>query len=265
MKVRLIHGSAAEAKTRAAELRSAGFEVDAVPFTSQQARRMVAHLPDAIVIDLSRAPSHGREVALFIRQMKATRRIPLTFVDGDPVKVAAIRRILPDVTYTLWPKIVGALRAAVRRRPKDPVVPGVFAAYAGVPLIKKVGIKPNSVVALVGAPPGFERHLGQVPGRVTVHRNPFSHRTLTLWFVRSSGELERQMRAMHRYAKSAGLWILWPKRTAMPRTDISQVVVRKSGLAAGIVDFKICSVDETWSGLRFTQRTAQARRDRNGI
>jgi len=265
MKVRLIHWSAAEAKDRTAELRCAGFDEDALPFTLQRARRMVAYLPDAIVIDLSHRPGDGRDVALFFHQRKATRRIPLTFVDGDLVKVAAIRRILPDATYTVWSTIARALRTAVRRSPKEPVVPGVFAGYAGAPLSKKLGIKPNSVVALVGAPAGFERHLGQLPERVAVHRNPSGRRTLTLWFVRYRGELEWRMPTMCSYAESAGLWILWPKRTAMPGSDISQVVVRKSGLAAGIVDFKICSVDETWSGLRFTQRAGKARGDRNGI
>jgi hypothetical protein len=57
---------------------------------------------------------------------------------------------------------------------------------------------------------------------------------------------------MKAFSKNAGLWILWPKQTSKLQTDLGQQLVQEAGLAAGMVDFKICSIDETWSGLRFT-------------
>jgi len=175
VKVRLIHWHGEEAQVHAAELRRAGFEVDASPFAPPQMRQLNKSVPAAIIIDLSRLPSQGRDAGLFLRQVKATRRIPLVFVDGDAGKVAPIRRILPDATYTVWPRIAAAIRHAVRRRVETPVVPGVFAGYAGVPLGRKLGIKPNSVVALVDAPARFEAQLRPLPGGTTAHRNHLGH------------------------------------------------------------------------------------------
>lgn len=254
MKVRLIHWSAEEARERAGWLARAGHKVTASPFTPQEVRGIKASLPEAIVIDLSRLPSQGRDAALLIRQTKTTRHIPLVFAEGDPEKVAAIQKILPDAVYGTWPRIAPVLKRAVSGAPKDPVVPGVFAGYASASTAKKLGIKAGSTVALVNAPPRFEHELGDLPPDVTLRRNPRSRRNLTLWFVRSRQDLEEGMTKMKDHAVGAGLWIVWPKRKSTAGADVSQVIVRKAGLAAGIVDFKIAALDAEWSGLRFTQR-----------
>ena len=78
---------------------------------------------------------------------------------------------------------------------------------------------------------------------------------LAIWFTRSSDELRRRVARMGDYAGRDGLWILWPKKTSGVPSDLTQAVVRKLGLASRLVDYKVCSVDGTWSGLRFTQRT----------
>lgn len=93
-----------------------------------------------------------------------------------------------------------------------------------------------------------------------VRRDPRGPRDLTLWFVRSRRNLEREITAMTNYAAAAGLWILWPKQKSKTASDVSQIVLRKVGLAAGIVDFKISSIDATWSGLGFTRRCEKTRR-----
>src|SRR3989442_716940 len=77
---------------------------------------------------------------------------------------------------------------------------------------------------------------------------------LTLWFAKSRRELEERLQHMRPLSKKAGLWILWPKQTSKLQTDLGQPLVREAGLAAGMVDFKICSIDKNWSGLRFTLR-----------
>jgi len=105
------------------------------------------------VIDLSRLPSHGRAIATMLRQRKATRSIPIVFVEGDPEKVARIRETLPDAVYARWRNIRSALRAAIEHPPREPAVPGTMDAYSASPLPKKLGIKPGSVVLLLGAPP----------------------------------------------------------------------------------------------------------------
>jgi hypothetical protein len=257
-RVYLVHWKAAESAERAERLRSAGFEVDHRPPTPRMLRELRRGPPSAVVIDLSRLPSQGRDLAVALRSFKATRHVPLVFVDGDPQKVARIRQLLPDAAYTTWGRIRGSLGRAIAKPPRDPVSPGSgLGAYAGTPLIKKLGIKSGCSVTLVGAPTGFENELGTLPEDAAVRRHDRGRRDLTLWFARTRRELERRVDRMTRHAEHGGLWILWPKKTSGVRSDLSQSVVREVAMAAGIVDFKICSVDTTWSGLRFTRRKAQ--------
>lgn len=254
-RVHLVTWSAAEAQDRGHLLKRAGFSVETTRL-SPQVLRGIKRLPDAFVFDLSRAPSLGRDMALFIRQMAMTRRVPLVFVGGDPAKVAGIREVLPDASYIKdWSGAVSAVKWAIAHPPKTPLVPGVFAPYVGVPLAQKLGIKPNTSVALIGAPAGFEHTIGDLPPRATVRRGGRDETNITLWFARSRAELEANIETWKRRAAEGGLWILWPKKPA--KADINQVIVRKTGLAHGLVDFKIASVNATWSGLRFTLRKAR--------
>ncbi len=253
--VRLIHWNAAEAEKRAVEIRSAGYEVAYEPLTPTALRELKKDPPIAVVIDLARLPMQGRDVATALRLYKTTRDVPLVFVDGDPGKVAGIKEVLPDAVYSTWDKIQNSLRRAIAYPPTDPVVPrSLFDVYEDTILVKKLGIRPNSVVALVNAPEGFERPLGELPDDVTLRRRTEGGRDLTIWFIRSREELEGHIERMVPMAERGGLWIVWPKKASEMAPDLSQRVVREVGIAAGLVDYKVCSVDATWSGLRFSQR-----------
>jgi CheY-like chemotaxis protein len=257
-RVRLIHWNAAEAEERAAQLRTAGYEVEQAPLDAAGLRRLREKPPDAVVIDLNRSPSQGRDLAVNMRTYKATRHVPLVFAGGARKKVARIQELLPDAVYTTWDEIDDALERAIAHPPADPVVlDSVFAAYAGTPLPKKLGIREGSVVALVGAPEGFEATLGELPQGAVVRRGMSGQPDVTLWFTTSREELEREIARMGAFAAGGGLWIIWPKKASGVESDLSQTVVREVGLASGLVDFKVCAVDETWSGLRFTQRKAK--------
>jgi hypothetical protein len=190
-----------------------------------------------------------------IRQYKATRRVPIVFVEGDPRKVARIQEILPDALYTTWSRIQSTLKKALSCPPEDPVVPqSNLEAYSGTPLVKKLGIKSGSVVALVGAPEGLDRALGKLPEGVTLRTNARGKRDLTIWFVRSRKQLESRIEPMAAAVGDGGLWIAWPKKTSALASDLSQPVVREIGLATELVDYKVCAIDETWSGLKFSRR-----------
>jgi len=126
--------------------------------------------------------------------------------------------------------------------------------YTEAPLPKKLGIKPGYTVSLVGAPEGFRETMGELPENVVLRDGVRDRSDLTLWFAKSRRELEERLQHMRPFSKKAGLWILWPKQTSKLQTDLGQQLVREAGLAAGMVDFKICSIDKNWSGLRFTLR-----------
>ena len=253
--IRLIHWNAEEAEERSSRLSAAGYEADFGPITPKILRAMRSSLPAAVVIDLSRLPSQGRDVALTIRKNAGTRGVPIVFVDGNPEKVEGVKRHLPDATYTTWKGIKGALKTAISSAPVDPVVPeSAMAGYSGTPLLKKLGIKPGLTVSLVKPPDDFDKTLGELPEGVTVRKGIRGKANLTIWFVRSLKDLMAGLPKMVPRSEDAGLWIAWPKKASGVQTDVTQNDVRREGLAAGMVDFKICSIDETWSGLKFTLR-----------
>jgi CheY-like chemotaxis protein len=256
--IRLVHWNKVEAKDRAARLKGAGYSVDFEQLNPESFRRLKASPPAAIVIDLSRRPSQGRDVAVAIRLSGGTRHIPLVFVAGEPGKVADIRKLLPDAAYTSWNKIRGSLKRAVAHPPARPVVPeSAFAGYSGTSLSKKLGIRASSAVLLVNAPRDFEKTLGKLPEGVRLRRRAGTKADLIIWFTESQSTVERGLGRMVGLAEQAGLWIVWPKKGSGIGSDLSQAVVRKLGLSAGLVDYKICAIDETWSGLLFTVRKSK--------
>jgi hypothetical protein len=140
--------------------------------------------------------------------------------------------------------------AVARERAGRPAAAG----YSGTPLPRKLGIKPDSVVILLGAPKGFTQTLGVLPKGARLRARSRSRADLTVWFVRSSGELQRSVGSLARHSHQGPLWIAWPKKASGVVTDLSEPVVRRAGLAARMVDYKICAIDATWSGLLFSRK-----------
>jgi hypothetical protein len=252
--IRLIHWKDKEAAVRLRVLRGAGYDARHDEFSPALLRDMRAHPPDGVVIDLTRLPSHGRDVALTIRQMRALRRVPLVFVEGDPGKVKRIKQLLPDASYATWQDIHSVLRRAIAHPPEEPIVPkSRLAGYAGTPLPEKLGIKAGMIIAVVNAPEGFAEMLGPLPDRAMLRWNIRGRHDLTIWFVRSGKALERRIGRMAEVSGDS-LWIAWPKKTSDVASDLTQSGVRRIGLDRGLVDYKVCAIDETWSGLKFTRR-----------
>ena len=130
------------------------------------------------------------------------------------------------------------------------------AGYSGTPLPRKLGIKAGARVALIGAPDGFDATLGELPAGVAVRRRlggaPID--VIVAFFSRRA-LLERRLQGLSAALDPAGgLWIAWPKRASGVDTDVTEDVVRTLGLAAGLVDNKVCAIDQVWSGLRLVYR-----------
>jgi hypothetical protein len=209
--------------------------------------------PSVVIIDLSRLPSQGRDIAIVLRKNGKTRSVPLVFVGGERDKLAAIKKLLPDATYASWKTIGTSLKHALAKSRTDLVVPkSALAGYSGTPLPKKLGIKPDSSVALIDAPDDFEQTLGRLPDNVALLRNPRGKQVLTLWFTTSLYEYEARIRNIA--ALTERIWILWPKKTSGIQSELTERNVREIGLSVGLVDYKVCAVDATWSGLLFTHR-----------
>ncbi|HEX9730370.1 MAG TPA: DUF3052 domain-containing protein [Thermoanaerobaculia bacterium] len=120
-----------------------------------------------------------------------------------------------------------------------------------------MGIKSGETVTLLGAPDDFDATLGELPNDVRVKRQARGAADRVLLFARSLAELRRRFAAAERLLGERGaLWICWPKKASGVATDIAEPDVRAFGLAAGWVDYKVCAVDATWSGLLFARRKA---------
>jgi CheY-like chemotaxis protein len=254
-RILLVHWNAAEAQERAQKLDKLG-HTPRVLFNreSEVLQRIRRFPPDIFLIDLSRLPMQGREIAAYFRRQKSTRQIPILFVGGDSDRIVGARKLLPDAQFTEWDGIKSAIAKAVRSAPVNPVVPGTMAGYSGSPLLKKLGIREGHSVALINAPPRFERKLEPMPPGVQISEDA-SGANVAILFAESEAVLVRDFRQVAKaLPEKTALWIAWPKQTSGIATDLKENDVREFALAVGWVDYKVCAIDETWSGLCFARR-----------
>ena len=235
---------------------AAGYAIGREPVTGpEDLKRIARQPPRAVVIDLDRAPARGRDIALALRQRVATRRIPIVFVASDRAVFTRLKALPLETMHAGPEDVVTALASALAMPPSGVApAPSATAGYSGTPLPRKLGIKPGMRVVLVKPPDGFAGILEPLPPDVLLRTTNRGARDVTLWFTRSRRELERGMTRMTQNLGDGRLWIVWPKKTSPLAADHTGEDVRRVGLAAGLVDFKVCAVDEDWSGLAFVRR-----------
>jgi len=132
-----------------------------------------------------------------------------------------------------------------------------MAGYSGTSLPKKLGIKEGHTVGVFGAPDHVEKTLGKLPHGTTLLRDPRISRKLNVAVAFFTSERRLRRRFPHlkkRLVTDGGLWIAWPKQSSPLSTELRESHVRSTGLEGGLVDNRICAVDEDWSGLRFVYR-----------
>jgi len=127
--------------------------------------------------------------------------------------------------------------------------------YSGTPLVKKLGIKDGFHVCLIAAPAEVSAELKASLAKCKVSKDGKAPLDLAILFTKASASLVQEFRRLARQLAPAGmLWVSWPKKTSGVQTDLNENVVRDIGLAAGLVDVKVCAVTEVWSGLKFVRR-----------
>jgi hypothetical protein len=131
------------------------------------------------------------------------------------------------------------------------------AGYSGTPLARKLGIKPHAVVGLLAAPPGIEQLLAPLPDGVALRRRAQGRLDVIVVFATRWAALEGRFgQAVEALDTDGGLWVAWPKKASKVPTDLDFDRVQRLGLDAGLVDNKICAIDQVWTGLRFVVRLA---------
>lgn len=251
MRAVLVHRDREEAKDCIRRLAEAGYETELIcQVTPAILREMASRPPDAIIIDLSRVPSHGKEVAWACLQRKTLRTLPILFAGGEPAKVEAMRPQFPTMVFTNWGRIKSALRSAKPRPDAKP--PGLMPH--DTPLLKKLGILPGRTVLLIDEPAGIEDTLGPLPEGASFFR-PREGADVVLLFVRSRRDFVDGLPAAWRAsAAKAKLWVAYPKKTSGLKTDLDQQFVREYAITQGLVDYKICAIDAVWTGMCFSAR-----------
>lgn len=254
-RILLVHWNAEEAKGKARVLKDLGHKSEILSDSEKRNLKSVRESPpDLFLIDLNRLPSHGREIAGHLRRLKATRQVPILFVDGDANRVSRASSLIPDAHFATWKKIDRAIPKAIRKAPSAPVVPTTMQGYSGTPLPKKLGLRENGRVVLINPPTRFERKLEPLPVGAEIVDNA-EDATIAVLFALSQAELMRDFRSLAKsFPEKSGLWIAWPKQTSGIVTDLKESLVREFGLGQGWVDYKVCAIDEKWSGLCFARK-----------
>ena len=264
-RVRLVHWKAAEAVPRIESLRKAGYAVEYDEKTdSSQLREWRNAPPDAFVIDLTRLPSQGREVAITLRNYRETRMVPLVFVDGEEAKVERVRQVLPDAAFTNARSLMDTLKRVLRsgvNAGAEPVRPvPMMDRYGGRSVVEKLGIKPNQAIALLDPPGDLETLLPGLPEGSTWAEADDRRAGMGLYFVMDADGLRAAFDLAKRQKNLKKLWIARRKAQTAKKPAARAVgvvpedLVRETGLAMGFVDYKVCAISEVWSGLLFARR-----------
>ncbi|HEY6684910.1 MAG TPA: DUF3052 domain-containing protein [Propionibacteriaceae bacterium] len=132
----------------------------------------------------------------------------------------------------------------------------VTLGYSGTPLPQKLGIKPGMSIAIIEAPPEIEGILGELPDGVTISHRLTGHRDLVLIFITRQADLASRLPGLiNAIAPNGMIWVAWPKRASKIETDMTEDVIREIVLpASGLVDVKVCAIDQVWSGLKLVIR-----------
>jgi CheY-like chemotaxis protein len=255
MRAVLLHRSEEEGAEGLNLLRAAGWDGKLWTLvTPAVIREWAAEAPDAILIDLSRRPSHGKEVAMACRERKGLRTTPLVFLEGAAEPVEALRGQHADAVFSDWKHIRSALKLALARKGTIPDRAPAHRA-AETPLAKKLGLVAGVRGVALGAPAEFEAALGALPEGASLERDTGGPAGVVVRFARTRADLldgfEEAVRAL---ASRGKLWVAYPKQSSGLASDLTQAFVREYALTRGWVDYKVCAIDSRWTGFCFSKK-----------
>ena len=138
-----------------------------------------------------------------------------------------------------------------------------MAGYSGTPLPQKLGIKPGTIVVAIDAPENYRKLLGQIPSGVNFATRPVGNTKFIHLFVKERRVLQAHLQSLRRkIAEDAAVWVSWPKKSSGVPTDVTEDVICAVALPIGLVDIKVCAVDDTWSGLKLMIRRENRKLER---
>lgn len=254
-RIRLLHWNREEAARYLDRLRASGHTVEyEEKFRPELMKLWRESPPDAFVIDLSRLPSHGREIGVALRNSRRTASVPLIFCEGPEEKVAAVRNALPDAACCTLRNLRSTLQNALHNPPRDPVKPvAMMDRYSSRTVAQKLGIRESSTLRVLDPPRDFTEILRPLPEKVEFLEDGSAQTaSVTLCFVHDAPSLSETLSRVRTFARNGKLWILWRKGGQTARGDLTETLLRINALDLGLVDYKICSVNQLWSAMLFS-------------
>jgi NarL family two-component system response regulator YdfI len=178
-----------------------------------------------------------------------------THVASIFAKIEGVRRVLPDAVYTPMSRLRTALRSAIANPPADPLKPAqMMERWGSRTTAQKLGIAKNSRVFVIDPPSGYARAVGELPGGASFEEESADGCALALWFVHGIAEFHAALPRMRTLASRSRLWILWRKSR---QDGLNGNLIRSGAIDVGLVDYKICSINETWSAMVFAVKKAR--------
>lgn len=127
----------------------------------------------------------------------------------------------------------------------------ITSGYSGTPLAKKLGIKEDFKIRLVNQPNYYFDLFTDMPDNITLLKEKISKKNFIHYFTKQAKDLHKDIPLLRNEIEQNGIiWVSWPKRASKIITDVTEDIIRNIALANGLVDIKVCAVDETWSGLK---------------
>lgn len=127
----------------------------------------------------------------------------------------------------------------------------MLSGYSGTPLVKKLGLKQGFKISIINTPEHYFNLLTGLPDQIEIINNPKIKKDFIHFFIKEEAELSSNILFLKNQLKTNGMiWISWPKKTSKVVTNITEDIIRKIALGNGLVDIKVCAIDEVWSGLK---------------
>jgi len=259
-RILVVHWKPEEAESGLALLRRAGHEVEVYADRGGVGlAKYKQEVPEVVLVSLERLPSHGRHFAHCFRTTKATAQVPIVFVGGVEEKVAIAREMLPDAICCSWRGVRGAVTRALKIKQTQAPQPGAAHDKA---LWQKLEIRAGDRVLQLGGPEDLLPLLGEgLPTDVELLATDdpdigdLGPADLVLLFAQLLQDIKQWFpQAAALTPDKRQLWICWPKKSSGVDTNVTQAAVMAYARASGWADFKICRVDDTWSGHMLRRR-----------
>ncbi len=248
-------------KTNEAEIPTSGkqkdYQVTTLFFKGPESLNFITgERPSAIIFNLAKRPSTCRDLAIYIRKRKNLRMIPFLFIDGEEEKTEKIRDLFPE-DYFCGKDDLNSIIIKILAEPGRlfPQPESLFSGYSGKSALEKLDIRKNENICLIDVDESFYSLFEENVENYNIGSRITRETKLTLIYLKEENNVAPFLRYyLENSRDDSSLWLCWPKKKGKIKTNLTQKFIRDTALGFGLVDYKICSINNNWSGMKFTRK-----------